>query len=43
MIIFNTIFEIYRKSPDQIYDWVLNLNNDKYKRWHPAHKEWKTI
>ncbi len=36
MIIFTTIVEINGKSPDQIYDWVLNLNNDKYKRWHPG-------
>lgn len=43
MITFTTIVEVTGKSPDQVYDWVLNLNNDKYRRWHPAHKEWKTI
>lgn len=43
MITFTTIIEITGKSPNQIYDWILNLDNDKYKRWHPAHKEWKTI
>lgn len=43
MITFTTTVEVTGKSPDQIYDWVLNLDNDKYKRWHPAHKEWKGI
>lgn len=43
MITFTTTVEVNGKSPDQIYDWILNLDNDKYKRWHPAHKEWKTI
>lgn len=43
MITFTTTIEVSGKAPDQIYDWILNLDNDKYKRWHTAHKEWKTI
>lgn len=43
MITFTTTVEVTGKSSVQIYDWILNLDNDKYKRWHPAHKEWKTI
>lgn len=43
MMTFTTTVEVAGKTPEQIYDWILNLDNEKYKQWHPGHKEWKTI
>lgn len=37
MIILKTEIDI-KKSPEYIYNWVVNLDNDKYCNWHPAHK-----
>jgi hypothetical protein len=32
------------KSPQQIFDWMRTLNQEKYHQWHPvAHKDFKRI
>lgn len=32
------------KSPQQIFDWMLNLNQERYLEWHPtAHKSYRRI
>ena len=43
MVIITTKIEIKGKTPEQIYNWILNLDDEKYKKWHPAHKAQKTI
>jgi len=43
MITLNTKIEIEGKTPEQIYKWLIDLDNEKYKKWHPAHKEWRII
>jgi len=43
MITLSTTIEIKGKSPQQIYDWMLDLDDGKYKRWHREHLEWKTL
>ena len=43
MIIINTKIEIKGKTPKQIYYWIFDLDDKKYKKWHPTHREWKTI
>ena len=37
MIILKTEIEI-EKPPEYVYDRVIQLDNDKYCNWHPAHK-----
>ena len=43
MIIITTKIEIKGKTPEQIYNWILNLDDEKYKKWHHTYKAWKTI
>jgi len=43
MLTFSTEIFIKGKSPQQIYDWMLELDDEKYKRWHREHLEWKTL
>lgn len=43
MIIITTKIEIKGKTPEQIYNWILNFDDEKYKKWQPAHKVWRTI
>lgn len=31
------------KSPQQIFDWLHNLNQERYLQWHPAHKDYRLI
>lgn len=26
------------KPPEYVYNWVVNLDNNKYCKWHPAHR-----
>lgn len=44
MVIITTKIDIKGKTPEEIYNWILNLDDDKYKKWHPRdHKEFKII
>lgn len=31
------------KSPGQISDWLVNLSNERYLQWHPAHRDFRYI
>lgn len=43
MLVFTSEIEVNGKTPEQIYNWFINLNStDEYKKWHPEHVEWKT-
>ncbi len=43
MIVFRTEIQIKGKTTGQIYNWLLDLDNEKYERWHPEHRRWRTI
>lgn len=43
MIRMVTTIDIQGKMPEAIYNWVVTLNNERYRRWHPAHIAWRTI
>jgi len=44
MIQITTDIIIKGKSPMQIFDWLSNLNQERYVQWHPnAHKDFKWI
>lgn len=43
MITMTTEIEVRGKTPAQIFAWNVNMDDTKYKQWHPAHVEWKTI
>jgi len=43
MITLTEKIEIKGKTPEQIYKWLIDLDNEKYQKWHPAHKEWRVI
>lgn len=37
MLILKTEIDINR-SPEYVYNWVIDLDNNKYCNWHPDHK-----
>lgn len=43
MITWVTKIEIRGKSPEAVYGWIVTLNNERYRRWHPAHREWRNV
>jgi len=44
MIQITTRIIIKGKSPQEIFDWIRNLNQERYLQWHPtAHKNFKLI
>lgn len=43
MIRWVTKIEIRGKSPEAVYDWIVTLNNKRYRQWHPAHREWRAV
>ncbi len=32
---------IINKPPEAVYNWVLALNDEKYRKWHPAHRAFR--
>ena len=38
-----TKIEILGKKPNQIFDFMLSLNKEKYLNWHPEHKDFAVI
>ncbi len=35
---------VKKKTSEQIYNWLLNLDHEKYIKWHPtAHKDYRRI
>lgn len=44
MITIVTKIFVNKKTPEQIYNWLLNLDYERYIQWHPtAHKDFKRI
>jgi hypothetical protein len=43
MITLTAKIEIEGKTPEQIYKWLIDLDNEKYRKWHPDHREWRII
>ena len=41
MIKIETKFDIENITPHEVFQWWLNLDNRKYTRWCPEHKQWK--
>ncbi len=41
MRIIKTNVDIKDVRSDQVFKWLLSLNNKKYTEWHPAHKKWR--
>ena len=40
---FTTKIEVLGKSPKQIYDFMFQLDNEKYKAWHNEHRDFRII
>lgn len=38
-----TTIDIQGKTPEAIYEWIVTLDDERYRRWHPAHIAWRTI
>ncbi len=38
-----TKIEVLGKTPSQIYDFMLNIDKEKYLAWHPEHRDFKII
>lgn len=32
---------LIKKPPEAVYNWVLDLDNEKYRRWQPAHQAYQ--
>lgn len=43
MITMVTTIDVRGKTPEAIYGWIVTLTNEKYRQWHPAHREWRTV
>lgn len=43
MITMVTTIDIRGKTPEAVYDWIVTLTNERYRQWHPAHREWRTV
>jgi len=40
MIISQTYARVNNKSPEQVFNWWLNLDSEKYCQWFPDHINW---
>ena len=43
MVIYKTIVNIKEKSPEEIFNWWMNLNHNRYTNWQKEHlfRNWK--
>jgi hypothetical protein len=39
----NTAVTVHNKTPEQIYNFLITLNPEKYLKWHPEHTEFKAV
>ena len=43
MITHTTMITVQKKPASQIYDWLLNLNRERYLKWHSDHRDYRVI